>query len=122
MKILIAKPQTFMNRSGEAVSKIVNFYHIPLENVYIAHDDLDIPLGSFKVQKGTGPKLHNGLASIEEKLGTVDFWRIRIGVDNREGNRSLSGEAYVLQDFTDEEMKTVQTMLASLSSVVQSSL
>lgn len=102
-KHIFLKPQTFMNKSGGAVQKVMQFYKIPLENLYVVHDDLDIPLGKFKIQKGTGPKLHNGLTSIEEKLGTKNFWRIRIGVENRPTENRPSGEVYVLNNFTPEE-------------------
>lgn len=109
-KIIVAKPQTFMNRSGQSVSRILNYYHVLIEDLYITHDDLDIPLGKFKIQKSTGPKLHNGLASIESSLGTADFWRIRIGVENRDSSQRLPGEAFVLQNFTIEEKNIVQEM------------
>ncbi|PIS15544.1 aminoacyl-tRNA hydrolase, partial [Candidatus Roizmanbacteria bacterium CG09_land_8_20_14_0_10_41_9] len=100
--ILFAKPQTFMNRSGEAVKKIMDFYKIPLESVFIAHDDLDIPLGKFHIQKAVGPKLHNGITSVEERLGTKEFTRIRIGIENRSPEDRIPGEAYVLQNFSEE--------------------
>ena len=81
---LILKTDCFMNVSGEFVKKILKKHqNIKLEDVYIVHDDLDIPLGKFKIDHATGPKLHNGIKSIEETLKTKDFWRIRIGVDNR---------------------------------------
>lgn len=101
-KWIILKPQSYMNRSGEEVSRAAHFYKIDPENIFVAHDDLDIPLGKFKIQKGTGPKLHNGISSIEKLLGEKDFWRVRIGVENRGENR-VSGESYVLQNFTPEE-------------------
>src|SRR5438105_10350247 len=75
------KSSVFMNDSGKFVKKI--FKSKNLDDLVIIHDDLDIPLGSYKIQKGKGPKLHNGLLSIEKELGKDDFWRIRIGVDNR---------------------------------------
>jgi PTH1 family peptidyl-tRNA hydrolase len=101
-KFILEKPQTFMNRSGEAVSKIKNFYKITNENIYVVHDDLDLRLGEFKIQKGIGPKLHNGILSIEEFLKGKDFYRIRIGVDNRTDVK-IPGQEYVLGKFTKEE-------------------
>ena len=90
--VILSKPQTFMNDSGRAVKSLSTYYHVPSTKIRIVHDDLDIRLGDFKIQKGVGPKLHYGVASIEESLGTPDFWRVRIGVDNREGkNRILGG-------------------------------
>lgn len=101
---LLVKPQTFMNRSGEAVAKIVSFYKIDMANLFLVHDDLDIRLGDYKIQLGIGPKVHYGLNSVEEKLGGKNFWRIRIGVDNRPvGEARTPGDEYVLADFSDEE-------------------
>ena len=114
-KYLLVKPQMFMNRSGEVVAKLVNFYKIRAEDLWVIHDDLDIALGEYKIQQGIGPKVHNGLISIEEKLGTKDFWRVRVGVDNRPtGSARTPGEDYVLTDFTEEERKVVDEVIASL--------
>lgn len=112
--IIVTKPQTFMNRSGDAVRMIANFYKISPVDMIVAHDDLDILLGKYKLQAGVGPKVHNGILSVEEKLGTKDFMRVRIGVDNRNGDRRMSGEAYVLQDFTGEEIEIVQKTFQEL--------
>ena len=76
---------------------------LKIDDLIVAHDDLDIPLGKFKIQKGEGPRLHNGISSIEKALGSKDFWRIRIGVDNRDTAKRIDGETYVLQDFTRGE-------------------
>ncbi|NTU47225.1 aminoacyl-tRNA hydrolase [Candidatus Roizmanbacteria bacterium] len=107
-KLSVSKPQGFMNRSGESVKKIRDFYKIKTESIIVAHDDLDIPLGKFKIQQANGPKQHNGIASIEEQLGDNNFWRIRIGVENRDPYNRMPGEAYVLQNFTDEEKKVIE--------------
>ncbi len=74
-----------------------------MADLWVVHDDLDLRLGEFKVQFGVGPKLHYGIQSIEEKLGTKDFWRVRIGVDNRQSDNRINGETYVLQDFEKTE-------------------
>jgi PTH1 family peptidyl-tRNA hydrolase len=105
------KPDTFMNASGKAVSKIKNFYKIDSQDIYLIHDDLDIRLGEYKVQLGVGPKVHNGVDSVEQELGTKDFWRVRVGVDNRERENRIPGEDYVLKDFTKEEKEIlIQTI------------
>lgn len=113
---LFIKPQTFMNDSGKAVSKIFSFYKIApttIENqsLVVIHDDLDLPLGSFKAQFGTGPKVHNGLQSIYDCLGTKDFIHLRIGIDGRNGNRSIPGKDYVLQPFLKEERILVDQVI-----------
>lgn len=114
----IVKPQTFMNQSGKSLLYIKRIWKdgFDLNNLYIIHDDLDIKLGSYKIQKGIGPKVHGGLNSIYSLLGTKNFWHVRIGVENREkdsfikiGNfkfgkrKKTPGEKYVLQNFTGEE-------------------
>ena len=108
------KTNVYMNDSGEAVKKFKNFYKVTPANLYIVHDDLDIPLGQYKLQLGKGPKVHNGVNDIELKLGTPEFWRIRIGVDNRDPENREAGDKYVLQDFTDEEKQTLKSVIASI--------
>lgn len=102
--LLLAKPQTFMNFSGIAVGKLVYHYQVFASNLWVIHDDLDIRLGEYKIQFGKGPREHRGLLSIYEKLGTKDFWHVRIGVDNRGSDNRTPGEKYVLQKFTEEEL------------------
>ena len=93
-----------MNDSGLFVKKLKEKYpKMQLSDLYIIHDDLDIPLGAFKIQFGKGPKVHNGLNDIYEKAGTSDFWHVRVGVDNRNPENRTEGKEYVLEDFTEEE-------------------
>jgi len=115
-EVILVKPQTFMNRSGEAVSQIVNFYKVPADDLIVVHDDLDIKLGEYKIQKGVGPKVHNGLTSIEERLGRTDFWRVRVGIDSRQsavGSRQ-SGEDYVLVDFSSDEEISINKIIKEI--------
>ncbi len=121
--LILAKPQTFMNSSGEAVAKLINWYKVEPDDLWVGHDDLDIPLGAYKIQKGRGPRLHYGVQSIEKALGTEDFWRVRIGIDNRRAPEGTDvskpearswhtpGEQYVLQDFTEEEQEIVDEVI-----------
>lgn len=102
-KIILAKPQTFMNKSGEAVNQLAIRYKLSANNLIVAHDDLDIPFGKFHIQVGRGPLLHNGLESIENHIKTKDFIRVRIGVDARTPERKVDGETYVLEKFTEAE-------------------
>ena len=76
----LLKPTTFMNRSGQAVSALAQFYKIAPEEILVAHDELDLPPGAIKLKKGGGSGGHNGLKDIEAQLGTRDFWRLRIGI------------------------------------------
>ena len=106
--VVLAKPQTFMNKSGIAVKKLTKHYSLPPNALYVIHDDLDIELGKYKISLGKGPKVHNGLRSIYEQLGTKDFWHVRIGIDNRlKTGFKGTGEEYVLQNFRPEEKKII---------------
>jgi peptidyl-tRNA hydrolase, PTH1 family len=109
LDLMLAKPQTFMNNSGDAVLSLTTYYKIPTTNLFVVHDDLDIPLGKYKIQKGVGPKVHNGVNSIEESLGTKDFWRVRIGIDNRAPDIRTSGDQYTLEKFEDEEISKLES-------------
>lgn len=110
------KTDTFMNESGKSVkTNLTNLAN--LSNLYIVHDDLDISLGKFKIQFGVGPKVHNGVESVENELGTKEFWRIRIGVDNRttdSGQTRMTGERYVLEDFTKEEREVLEKVFEEI--------
>lgn len=106
LKDKILKSDKYMNDSGLFIKKLrAKYSKMQMSDLYIIHDDLDIPLGSFKIQFGKGPKGHNGILDIEEKLGTSEFWRVRVGVENRDKGLEIrvKGEQYVLEDFTDEE-------------------
>jgi PTH1 family peptidyl-tRNA hydrolase len=105
-EFIIAKPTTMMNLSGEAVRAIMDFYKLKPDDVLVAHDDMDIALGEYKIQFGKGPKVHNGLASIEQHLSTENFWRLRLGIENREvkGNKGIPGMTYALQRFQESEL------------------
>ncbi len=110
--VLLVKPLTFMNRSGEAVARLAGFYKVKKDDLWVIHDDLDIVLGEYKIQKGIGPKMHNGVTSVEEKLGSKNFWRVRVGVDNRAGfEYRVVGEQYVLSEFEEKEVKIVEKVL-----------
>jgi PTH1 family peptidyl-tRNA hydrolase len=105
-KLFLLKPQTFMNLSGEAVSKIVRFYKIPLENIIVLHDDVDIPFEKIKVKQGGGSAGHNGIKSIDHNVGN-NYHRIRIGVGKPEDSRFDISD-FVLSDFSQSEQKELQ--------------
>ena len=120
---LIAKKSgEYMNSSGKSVKRLVDSYKITTDNLYIVHDDLDIPLGQFKIQEGRGPKVHNGISSVEKELGTRDFWRVRIGVDNRDPENRTSGEEYVLEDFTASEQEILDQVLKKIAQTLKTNL
>lgn len=109
---ILVKPQTFMNNSGRTVRKILDFYKLPTTELVLIHDDLDLELGVWKIQMGVGPKVHNGVNSVEQYLGTKNFLRVRIGVDNRSNKpTNLPGADYVLENFGKEEKQTVEKIM-----------
>lgn len=108
-KLILAKPQTYMNLSGRSVQGLIHFYKLPLTNVLIAHDDLDIPFGTIRLRPGGGPGGQRGMASTIEQLGTKDFPRLRIGIGRPPGRMDPS--AYVLQAFSRDEMKVLSEIL-----------
>jgi PTH1 family peptidyl-tRNA hydrolase len=104
-KVLLAKPQTYMNLSGEAVQGLITFYKVPLANLLVISDDMDIPLGTLRIREKGGAGGQKGLKSIIEHLGTQDFARMRFGLSRPPGRMDPS--AYVLQDFDKREMPLV---------------
>src|SRR3990167_10011796 len=113
-EFVVKKSPVFVNDSGVFVNKLVEQYRAKPSDLWVIHDDLDIPLGSYKIQKGKGPKLHNGVNSIERELGTDEFWRVRVGVDSRDPESRISGEEYVLQDFSQEERGALDMAIAEI--------
>lgn len=114
--IKVQKLQSMMNSSGDKVLDLVKNYHIDSKNLFVAHDDLDLPLGEYKIQLGKGPKVHNGVNSVERALGTSEFWRVRIGIDNREPENRTPGDKYVLQDFSVEDRKILDEIIPKIAS------
>jgi PTH1 family peptidyl-tRNA hydrolase len=108
-KIILAKPQTYMNLSGQSVQGLAHFYKIPLENLLVAHDDLDIPFGTIRIRPTGGPGGQRGMASTIEKLGTKDFPRLRLGIGRPPGR--MEPKDYVLQDFSKDDMKLLPDVL-----------
>ena len=99
-KVLLVKPQTYMNLSGEAVRDIVNFYKVPVENLIVIYDDLDLPLGTLRIRKFGSAGTHNGMRSVIYQLNSDRFPRIRIGIG--EENRSRDLVDFVIGGFTKE--------------------
>ena len=113
---LLLRPQTFMNDSGESVLAAMSFYKIPLDDIVVIHDELDLRPGKVRVKRGGGNAGHNGLRSIDAMIGP-DFWRVRIGIGHP-GIRELV-HPYVLQNFTaDEERLIVAPLLDAVAETV----
>ena len=108
-KIILAKPQTFMNLSGQAVQGLLRFYKLPFENMLVAEDDLDLPFCAIRIRPAGGPGGQRGMGSIIQQLGTQDFPRLRIGIDRPPGR--MAAADYVLQSFTNKELQAVSETL-----------
>ena len=130
-KIILLKPQLFMNKSGVALKKFLKKFQLTkLEDLWVVHDDLDIKLGEYKISFGKGPKDHNGLKNIYEQIGTKDFWHVRVGIapvftgqgrlknstndihHSTIGRRcETTGADYVLSSWKPEERKIVNQII-----------
>jgi PTH1 family peptidyl-tRNA hydrolase len=108
-KIILAKPQTFMNLSGQSVQGLVHFYKIPLTNLLIAHDDLDLPIGTIRIRPDGGSAGQKGMSSILERLGTDVFPRLRMGIGRPPGQ--MQAPDYVLQEFSNSDLSIISEML-----------
>jgi peptidyl-tRNA hydrolase, PTH1 family len=108
-KLILAKPQTYMNLSGQSAQGLLNFYKLPVENMLIAHDDLDIPFGTIRIRPKGGPGGQGGMASAISQLGTKDFPRLRIGIGRPSGR--MDPAAYFIQNFSREELKVLSEIV-----------
>lgn len=108
-KVILIKPQTYMNNSGSPVSSIFHFYRVPLENLLVVYDDIDLPVGTLRLRPGGGSAGQKGMQSIIEHLGTQEFPRLRIGTGRPPGKKGAAG--YALQDFPADEADLVSETL-----------
>ena len=107
--IILAKPQTYMNLSGQSVASLIKFYKIPLENLMVVYDDVDLPFGRIRIRPSGGSGGHKGITSIIERLGTKDFPRMRLGVGRPPGTKGAA--SYVLKDFSGEDAEFLPHVL-----------
>jgi PTH1 family peptidyl-tRNA hydrolase len=104
--VALVKPQTYMNRSGQAVAGVARFFKVPPERVLVVFDDLDLPLGTLRLRFKGGAGGHRGMLDIITHLRTRDFPRVRIGIDRPPGQ--MPSEAYVLHDFREDELPIIE--------------
>ncbi|MGD0708712.1 MAG: aminoacyl-tRNA hydrolase [Anaerolineaceae bacterium] len=107
-KVILAKPQTFMNDSGKSVSGLMHYYKLPINNLMVIHDDIDLPFGVLRIRPAGGSAGQKGVASIIERIGTQDYPRMRIGVGRPPGRKAAA--SYVLEDFGAEEQQILQSV------------
>ena len=116
-KVVLVKPQTYMNLSGEAVRDFKNFYKINSENIIIVYDDLDIEPGIIKIRKKGGPGTHNGMKSVVHEIQTEDFPRIRVGIGNPEYKNDLLN--YILTKIPEEDYKILENSIERASDAIE---
>ncbi|MEA3276817.1 MAG: aminoacyl-tRNA hydrolase [Pseudomonadota bacterium] len=114
--VRLLKPSTFMNRSGQSVAAVIGYFDIPPEQVLVAHDELDLPVGSVRLKQGGGHAGHNGLRDIINLLGSRDFWRLRIGIDHPLDRQQVVG--YVLSRPSREDERAVLDALTDAEDVL----
>lgn len=116
-KVMLVKPQTYMNNSGEAIREILEYYRIPTQNLIVVYDDIDLEVGRLRIRPNGGAGTHNGMRSILDHIKTEEFPRIRIGTGKP--NEKMDLAAFVLSKFSDEERKLVNAVIeeASLAAV-----
>ncbi len=107
-RIILLKPQTFMNLSGQAVMQALQFYKLPMSQLIVAHDELDLPFGTVRLKQGGGHGGHNGLRSIMEQLGKGDFIRLRIGIGRPPHGDTVN---YVLGNVPPDQMEDLPRVL-----------
>ena len=123
-KLLLAKPQTFMNVSGESVQALTQFYKIAPRDLWIIYDDIDLPLGKIRVRNEGSAGTHNGMKSVIEKLGFQNFPRIRVGIESRGEHAPENQEisSFVLHAFNKEELKLAEKALEKAVNLLLDSL
>jgi peptidyl-tRNA hydrolase, PTH1 family len=111
--VILVEPNTYMNRSGQAVAALAGFYKIAADEILVVHDELDLPPGAAKIKKGGGVAGHNGLKDILARLGTADFWRLRLGIGHpRELDLAQDVADFVLHKPGREHLKAIQEAIA----------
>jgi PTH1 family peptidyl-tRNA hydrolase len=112
---VLAKPQTYVNRSGESVSRLVQRFNISLDELVIIHDDLDLPLAKIRISHGSSSGGHKGIESIITELGSQDFIRVRIGIGRPPEASEEEIIKYVLSDFTPEQKRAITPVIPRVS-------
>ncbi|MCL2523256.1 MAG: aminoacyl-tRNA hydrolase [Betaproteobacteria bacterium] len=111
-ELWLLQPTTFMNRSGQAVAALANFYRISVEEMLVVHDDLDLAPGAIRVKQGGGNGGHNGLKDIQARLGSADFWRLRLGIGHpRALNLAQEVVDFVLHPPRKDELPAIEQAL-----------
>jgi PTH1 family peptidyl-tRNA hydrolase len=101
VRVILAKPRSYMNESGGPAAAVLGYYRVPLDRLVVVHDELDLPYGALRMKQGGGDNGHNGLRSLTRSLGSPDYLRVRFGIGRPPGR--MDPAAFVLKDFTSTE-------------------
>lgn len=118
--VVLAKPKSFMNESGGPVASVSRFFKIPVEQITVVHDELDLPFGGLRLKRGGGEGGHNGLRSMATSLGSKEFARVRFGIGRPPGRQDPAD--YVLREFTGTERKELAYLVDRAADAVQALL
>jgi PTH1 family peptidyl-tRNA hydrolase len=116
-RVVTARSRGFMNESGGPVACLMDFYKVPVDQLVVLHDELDLPLGGLRLKQGGGDNGHNGLRSIRRSLGTGDFYRVRLGIGRPPGRQDPAD--FVLRPFAGSEQPEVELLLADAVDAVE---
>ncbi|MBQ8659316.1 MAG: aminoacyl-tRNA hydrolase [Bacilli bacterium] len=116
-KVIFVKPLTFMNLSGDAVVKFVNYYDVNIDDLLVIHDDLDLPFSTYKLKKNSSAGGHNGIKSIINRLSSDAFARLKVGVSH---DRSVDTKDYVLGNFSKSETEKFNEMQKDFNNIIES--
>ncbi len=111
-KVILLKPQTYMNNSGQSVGEVAKFYKIPLDRIAVFHDELDLAAAKIRTKKGGGNAGHNGLRSMDSHLNSNDYWRIRLGIGHPGDKERVHG--HVLSDFSKNELIWLKPLMEAI--------
>lgn len=121
-EVILAKPLTFMNASGNSVAKIAQFYKIDSEKIWVIHDDVDLPLGKLKIRLGGAAAGHHGVESVIKELGTDNFVRFKLGIGPTSRGKPGDLESYVLRNFDVNEKSEAKQMIKKTVKAIQKAL
>ncbi len=119
-RVVLARPQTFMNNSGQSVNRLVRKFSVNPKDLLVIHDDLDLPLAKIRLSSGSGSGGHKGINSIIQELGTREFTRLRVGI-GRPANPNPTEDdiiAYVLSNFSSEEKKAINQIIPRIAEAI----
>jgi PTH1 family peptidyl-tRNA hydrolase len=119
-RVVLARPLTYMNESGGPVRGLLDYHHLPAEDLVVVHDELDLPFGTVRLKRGGGEGGHNGLRSISRSTGTKDYLRVRVGIGRPPGRQDPAD--YVLKDFAAVERKELGLLLVDAADAVEALL